>query len=65
MREQDAAKKKVLLETAKKDFLGFYLARLEALVEKNKGYLVLGRVRGTKIENFESCAIFLGLVDVG
>ncbi|KAJ3663474.1 hypothetical protein Zmor_007733 [Zophobas morio] len=42
--EQDAAKKKVVLEAAKKDIFGFYFPRLEAMVEKNKGYLVLGRL---------------------
>ncbi|KAJ3663478.1 hypothetical protein Zmor_007736 [Zophobas morio] len=42
--EKDEAKKKALIETLKNDTFGFYLPRLEAEVQKNKGYLVLGRL---------------------
>ncbi|KAJ3663079.1 hypothetical protein Zmor_007388 [Zophobas morio] len=42
--EKDEAKKKVLIEAAKKDTIAFYLPRLEAIVKKNKGYFALGRL---------------------
>ena len=46
--EQDETKKKTLVETVKNDVFGVYLPRLEAAVQKNKGYLVLGRVKFEK-----------------
>ena len=45
VKEQDESKKKAAIETVKKDTFDVYLPRLEAAVQKNNGYLVLGRVR--------------------
>ena len=42
--EQDAEKKKKLRETLLNETIPYYLQRLEAQAQKNKGYLVLGRV---------------------
>jgi hypothetical protein len=43
--EQDEEKKKVLKETAINETIPSYMGRFDALVEKNKGHLALGRVR--------------------
>jgi glutathione S-transferase len=43
--EKDEEKKKAMTETALKETVPYYLTRLEAIVQKNKGYLALGRVR--------------------
>jgi hypothetical protein len=43
--EQDEEKKKVLKETAINETIPYYMGRFEALAEKNKGHLALGRVR--------------------
>ena len=43
--EQDSSKKESLKEKALKEALPYYLPRLEAIVQKNNGYLALGRVR--------------------
>lgn len=42
--EQDAEKKKKLRETLLNETIPYYLQRLEAQAQKNKGYLVLGHV---------------------
>ncbi|KAJ3663479.1 hypothetical protein Zmor_007737 [Zophobas morio] len=44
VKEQDESKKKAAIETVKKDTFDVYLPRLEAAVQKNNGYLVLGRL---------------------
>jgi glutathione S-transferase len=43
--EKDEEKKKTLKETALKETIPYYLTRLDAIVQKNKGYLALGKVR--------------------
>jgi hypothetical protein len=43
--EQDEAKKKALKETAINETIPYYMGRFDALAEKNKGHLALGRVR--------------------
>ncbi|KAJ3663469.1 hypothetical protein Zmor_007728 [Zophobas morio] len=42
--EQDAVKKRELKDTVLEEIVPYYLARLEALVEKNKGNLAVGRL---------------------
>ncbi|XP_068916028.1 glutathione S-transferase-like [Tenebrio molitor] len=42
--EQDEEKKKVLKETAINETIPSYMGRFDALVEKNKGHLALGRL---------------------
>jgi glutathione S-transferase len=43
--EKNVALKKTMKEEALKETVPFYLSRLDALVQKNNGFLALGRVR--------------------
>lgn len=43
-REQDQTKRKALIDTVIKESFSYHLPRLEAIVEKNNGYLALDRV---------------------
>jgi glutathione S-transferase len=42
--EKDEEKKKTLKETALKETIPYYLTRLDAIVQKNKGHLALGKL---------------------
>ena len=61
--EQDAVKKRELKDTVLEEIVPYYHARLEALVEKNKGNLAVGRVGFWYVLSF--FLKLLVLVDLG
>lgn len=50
--ETDPERKKALSDTFYNQTLPFYLTRLDAIAEKNNGYLALGRVSSELIKYF-------------
>ncbi|RZC36777.1 GST C domain containing protein, partial [Asbolus verrucosus] len=53
--EKDEEKKKALKETVLNETIPYYLTRLDAIVQKNKGHLALGRL--TWADLYFSCSV--------